>query len=405
MCPTRWQKKLLKKWSDAYRFSYNNALSIIKSSREEPSPKLETFKWIQDLEVEEKAPSGTYYSKYELRNMVVSGCFREWLQETPFQIRAYSVFECHNRYKTCLSNLSQANIRHFDMNFKTKKKISWTMDVPKDYMYLPRACSDKNCRLSKCETCRFLSKRQFMLYRDMGWMKTSENIPESIMEYDSKIQFDGLHYYLIVPYDKPVKSKSDKKWFCSLDPGVRKFQTMYDPEENQVINIGERACTKMYTHLTHVDKLCSKIDKNHLKKSDFKKRKLKLLQKVQNLQKELRDKVSRYLCNSFHCIVAPKLTKGNDIVGPRRKINTKTVRNMTVLGHSKFIEMLKTKASEYKDVAILNATEEYTSQTCLRCCSRTRTSREIYTCNSCNYRCDRDAIGSINILLKSWGFL
>lgn len=380
-------------------------MSIIKSSREEPSPKLETFKWIQDLEVEEKAPSGIHYSKYELRNMVVSGCFREWLQETPFQIRAYSVFECYNRYKTCLSNLSLGNIKHFNMRFKTKKKLSWTMDVPKDYMYLPKACSNKNCNPSQCETCRFLSKRHFMLYRDIGWVKTSENIPESILKYDSKIQFDGLNYYLITPYDKPVKTKSDKKWFCSLDPGVRKFQTMYDPEENIVINIGEKACTKMYNHLIHIDKLCSKIDKSHLKKSILKKRKLKLLQKVQNLQKEMRDKVSRYLCNSFHCIAAPKLTKGNDIVGPRRRINTKTVRNMTVLGHSKFIEMLKTKANEYEDVTVFDTTEEYTSQTCLRCCNRTRTSREIYTCNSCNYQCDRDAVGSINIFLKFLGFL
>ena len=334
---------------------------------------------------------------------VVNSC-RPWISETPFQLRAYSVFEFYSRYKTCLTNLSNKNIKFFDMKFKSKKNIKWTMDVPKDNMYLPKAESCKGkCIQQDCDTCKFLPQNQFMLYKEIGWIKTTEKIPCSILEYDSKIHFDGLDYYIIVPYSKEMIPEKSKDWFCSLDPGVRKFQAVYNPEKNEVVNIGDKASSKMYQHLLHLDSTISKFSKNS--KVKYKKLKLKILRKIQNLQKELRDKVSRSLCNSFHCIVAPKLTKENDIISRKRKLHTKTVRNMTVLGHSKFIETLKTKASEYKDVVIIDTTEEYTSQTCLKCQCRTKTSKEIYKCSKCSFTCDRDTLGSINILLKSWGFM
>ena len=164
----------------------------------------------------------------------------------------------------------------------------------------------------------------------------------------------------------------------------------------------------MYRHLLRLDSIISKHAKTDKKK--YKTKKIKLLNKIKNLQQELRNKTSRFLCDNFNNIIAPKLTKNNDIIklnnkGKKRQINSKTVRKMVVLGHSKFIELLKIKASEYTNVNIIDATEEYTSQVCLKCKSKTKTSDEIYKCKKCHFSCDRDTLGSINIFLKHLGLM
>lgn len=78
---------------------------------------------------------------------------------------------------------------------------------------------------------------------------------------------------------------------------------------------------------------------------------------------------------------------------------------MVLLGHCKFIEKLKTKAEEYANVKVNVVTEEYTSQICPNCHKLTGNQGEIYTCQFCGHREDRDLIGSRNILLKSWNLL
>jgi transposase len=73
---------------------------------------------------------------------------------------------------------------------------------------------------------------------------------------------------------------------------------------------------------------------------------------------------------------------------------------MVVLAHCKFVELLKTKANEYDNVSVTVVTEEFTSQTCLNCKKRTKTSKELFVCGYCNLHCDRDILGSVNIFLK-----
>ena len=399
------------------------ALGIVKSDFEDNHKTPSPWSWISESNnIEKKASHSSYYSSFDLRNLIVPKAVnssRPWLLETPFQLRAYSVFEFQDRFKTCLENLKKKNITHFDMKYKTKRSFRWTMNVPKDNVYLPEAdtCKthaikdylgnvlEENVSRHECSTCKHLRQDQFMLYRDSGWIRTTEKVPSSIKEHDSKIHFDGVHYYLLVSYSKKeLRTNKKDNWFCSLDPGSRKFQTLYSPVSNEIINIGTDASSKMTTHLQKLDRVISKETKNPLKK--YKIKKIKLLNKIKNLQQELRNKTSRFLCENYNCIVAPKLTKENDIIRKRnRKINSKTVRKMVVLAHSKFIELLKTKACEYTNVKVFDATEEYTSQVCLRCKHKTKTSEEIYKCKNCSFSCDRDTLGSINILLKHWGLM
>ena len=229
------------------------ALSIVKNDHENNKKIPNPFSWISSLgKIEKIASHSVSYSAFGIRNLVTSAVVnssRPWLLETPAQIRAYAAFEFHDRYKTCMNNLKSKKIKHFDMKFKTKKKFRWTMDVPKNNIYLPRAGydkmdSDKNfkdcinrydiCKIhnvkdylgniveenvsqNKCSTCKFLPQNQFMLYRESGWIKTTEKLDNTILESDSQIHFDGQYYYILIPYKKKELKVNDKSnWFCSL---------------------------------------------------------------------------------------------------------------------------------------------------------------------------------------------
>ena len=310
------------------------------------------------------------YSKLDLRNIIVpaeANSRTPWLLESGSNIRSQAVFEAHKALKTCISNIKNGHIKFFNLSYK-KKKPSWTMDIDKSNIIMH-------------------GPKEFSLYSDSGYIRTTEELQ---ITKDCKISCDGLHYYIHVPEMREMLESPADNFSCALDPGVRKFQTIYS--EDHCIKIADRASTRMYSLMLLLDR------------SKNTKQKLGLRSKIRNLQTELHHKTGRFLCENYNHIAIPKLTKNNDII-KNTKLKTKTVRNMVVLGHSKFLELLKTKAREYKNVKVYETTEEYTSQICPRCLKKTKVASEIYKCKHCNLVIDRDLLGSRNILLKFWNYL
>lgn len=324
-----------------------------------------------------------YYSKLELRNFITPAekCSRiKWILETPKSIRESAVFEAHKNLKSALTNLSNGNIQRFTLRYKTKKNLSWSYKISHDSL-------------------KSYGKYIGIYEMSSGMrIKCNESVPT--INNDSEIYYDGINYYIIIPYEKHISNIDCKSWFCASDPGNRKFQVIYSPDDDEHIMLGERCSSKMYDYLLYLDYLTSKkCNIKNIKKTLLIK---KLRIKINNLQKELHYKVANYMCNNYENIYISKLTKNNDIIKKKNRcINKSIVRNMAVLGHCKFIERLKTKAEEFTKTKINIIDEHYTSQECLRCRRKTKTKKELYKCNYCNYMIDRDILGSVNILLKN----
>lgn len=369
------QKKTFQMWNDHHRYSYNKAINLINNEDNERILSL-----YKDTKPEN---SNTYYSDFELRNLITleKVCSRTpWLLQTPKHIRDSAVFEANKNLKSAITNLKNGHVKYFNLRFKSKKNKSWAFEIP--------------------HTSINIYKKEIGIYEARttnARIKTTEEIPN--LEHNCNVIFNGLNYYLCVPKKIKLKTNNNDGIYAALDPGVRKFQTIYSPDENNFIMIGKNASNVLYKHLLKLDNLISKnSNKNNIKI-------LKLRLKIQNLQSELHFKTSNYLCNNFKCIYVPKLTKENDIINTRlRKIHTKTVRNMVVLGHCKFVERLKTKAEEFTNVQIHVISEEFTSQQCLECRKLTKMKKgeEIHKCDFCKMEIDRDVLGSTNILLKNW---
>ena len=368
------QRKILERHRHNYRFCYNKAIGILNERNNNIT---DTRKILEHYEedIEQKSSYSNNYSKYDLRNLIIPekcNSRTPWLLKTGYAIREQAVFEAYKNYDTNINNIQNGIISRFNLGFKKKKSSSWTFNINKQ-------------NITQYEN-------GFSLYKETGIIKTKEKFK---INHNCKIHFDGINYFILVPYIKEIKQPKNKKYFCALDPGSRKFQTIYSEEES--ICIGDRASSKLYGLLLQLDKAISK-------KQKFLQRKLRI--RIENLQKELHNKTSRFLCENYKNIVIPKLTKNNDIIKKGTKLKTKTVRNMVVLGHCKFVELLKIKADEYTDVQVNDKiTEEYTSQVCPKCNKLTKTTKEIYECKYCHYMIDRDLLGSRNILLKSWNLL
>lgn len=329
--------------------------------------------------IEKKASIGNSYTKFGLRNLLVPeevNSRNPWVLETGSSIRSKAVFEAHKNWETNVNEVKKGEKRFFNLTFKSKRDLKWTIDL-----------EHANIKTRKDAFC----KTEFSLYDESGFIKTTESFE---INKDFSIHFDGKYYYLLVPYEKPVKESNAENFHVALDPGQRKFQVAYSPLGGIHI-IGKNASEKIYKLLLLIDSCVSRGDK---------KLEIKLRRKVSNLQKELHDKTSRFLCENFRNIYIPKLTKNNDIIKNKR-LRSKTIRKMVVLGHCKFVEKLKTKAKDYTNIKIHEITEEYTSQTCLKCHLRTKTQKEIYKCRACCFKIDRDILGSRNILLKSWNLM
>lgn len=366
------QKKILQKHWNNYRYIYNKTVNLLTDTdytKEVP----DCIKHlVNENEEVERFPRNVSYSKFDLRNLIVpESCNSRtpWLLESGSNIRAQAVFQAHSAYTTCINNIKAKNIKMFKLKYKLKKIKTWTMNI--DRTNLTRTNSG------------------ISLYLETGIMKTNENFE---INHDCKIHCDGYNYYILVPYEKSIINSKTKNTVCALDPGMRKFQTIYSEEE--CISVGIKASERIYKLLLTLDKVKCK------KTAD------KIRRKIKNLQTELHNKTTRFLCNNYNKIIIPKLSKNNDIINKKtRKINKKSVRQMVVLGHSMFVEKLKTKAEEYTDVQVDIVTEEYTSQICSECCRCTKTSEEIYKCKYCNFTIDRDILGSRNIYLKYYNLL
>ena len=368
------QKKTFKIWSDHSRYSYNKAINFINNSSSEKDIAFRNF---YDTKPEN---INVFYSEFELRDLITPKevCSRiPWILQTPKGIREGAVFEAKENLRKCLTNFKNGHINHFKLRFKSKKNSKWTITVPHDSINV----YEKAVGIYEGRTTHFR-------------VRTTEKIGE--INSDCMIHFDGLSYFICVPFTVEKKTNS-QNWFAALDPGSRKFQTIYCPDEDTYICLGERASDVLYKNLITLDNLLS----NKNSKNGLKIKKLRL--RIENLQKELHCKSINFLCNSYQNIYIPKLTRNNDIIRKvRRKLRTKTVRRMVVLGHCKFVERLKTKAEEFTNVKVHIISEEYTSQKCLRCNGLTKTAKEIFNCDFCNLKVDRDILGSTNILLKNW---
>jgi putative transposase len=205
-----------------------------------------------------------------------------------------------------------------------------------------------------------------------------------------------------VPFEVAV---NNNKNFISLDPGVRTFITGFDGEN--ILEIGSGSISKIVIICQRLDKIQSLIAKSkgrNNKRLRWKLRKQSeaLLTRIKNLTNEVHNKASAALTQNYKHIFLPTFETSKMVVKKKRKITSKTARNMLTWSHYRFKQTLKFHALK-RGCVIHDVTEEYTSKTCSKCghVHEKLGGNKKFKCPSCGHSLPRDWNGAINIFIKS----
>jgi transposase len=376
------QKQHLRNLYYAYKRTYNKTIEYIT---DQGNPKTPSY-GLYGKTLKPKDYIDFNWTNYDVRNLLLTKS-NKMLDKTtlskPRNFLVNGVFNSFSNLQAALTNLKNGNITHFSTPFLRKKAEGWCIPFP------------QNC-------FKLVNKKEFKLfsrtYKDISF-KTKEpiNVP---VNHEVKIQFNGLYYYLLVPYQKQIQHKPNKAIVCSLDPNLRNFYTSYGSDNKHSL-LGDDAGETLYNITRKIDTL--KANKTKIRNAIASKRNLRKQRfyevKISNYVKDLHHKVALHLCDNYQSIVLPKdfgkgkLKEKNGIMDPKNKVK------MIKLRHCAFRDLLIAKAATL-NVDIHFQEESYTSQRCGKCHKLTKTSKEIYTCNHCSFVCHRDINSSRNILLK-----
>ena len=243
--------------------------------------------------------------------------------------------------------------------------------------------------------------------------------PPNQLTHDMRLQRTKAGaFYLCVPLPAAATEGDETQVpppsgaVVALDPGVRTFQTCYDPQSLQCYKWGSGDMGKIIRLCLGMDKLISKLATgkqqhtvNHRRRWKMKQALSRIRAKIRNLVDDLHRKLIKWLCENYRLVLLPSFDTSVMLSkkGARRRvINSETARMMATWAHYRFKQRLLSKASTYAHCMVEIVDESYTSMTCGRCGTLNRDihNAEVFWCLQCGYAADRDFNGARNIYLR-----
>jgi putative transposase len=370
--PTSEQRKTFRKWFGSARWTYNECLK----------------------EIEE---SGVAKEKKALRAKCLNAeCFQvgqpkaksAWVLETPFDLRDEAMADLLKAYKS-----SFAKGGGFKMRFRSKKQPRQTLAV------LAKHWGHK--------------RGEYAQVFGANVLRAAEPLPETLA-YDSRLQLTKLgEFYFCIPMPLAVRHESqvpatsndnETAGVISLDPGVRTFQTGYDPS-GLVVECGKYDIGRIYRLCYVLDDLQSRWSQKevkHHKRYRMRRAGRRIQAKIRNLVDDLHRKLTKWLVEHYRVVLIPVFETQRMIRRGQRRLHSKTARAMCTWSHYRFRTRLQDKVREHPWCKVIPVTEEYTSKTCGRCgqVHAKLGGNKVFRCPNCRLVVDRDINGARNILLK-----
>ncbi|NER01669.1 MAG: transposase [Okeania sp. SIO3C4] len=343
MYPERDLHRLWKQWLAAYRRVYNWALEQLKAG----------FKG--DLQKACRA----------------NDKFPDWVLELPGHQKQEACDEAFDAYRQARKNGGEAKFK----SCRTKSQtIQFKVGNYKNGTWYPR----KTKGLS---------------------FKATEPIPiESI--YGTELVYQRGRWFACFPQFVEILPTGSNR-VIALDPGNRTFLTGFDGEN--ILEIGKGDIGRINRLCSHLDNLISRMSSSS-KRQRYKMRKAadRMRAKIQAIVKDLHNKTTSLLVNSYKLIFLPTFETSNMVLKQARKINRKSVRNMLSWSHYKFAQHL-IQASNRKGVLVVRCNESYTSKTCSNCghVHYLLGGSKVFKCPECKAVIPRDINGARNIMIRA----
>ena len=201
------------------------------------------------------------------------------------------------------------------------------------------------------------------IYRSkFGDMQMAEKLPFPENRNICRLSLRYGQYHLSVPYDEKLPpERENQARVVALDPGVRSFLTWYCADS--IGKIGEGAFFRIQRLCERLDDLLSRAAKSPARRRRNMRRAAGRMRiRIENLVDELHRQAARFLVNAFDVILLPAFETSEMVERGRRRIRSKTVRNLLSLAHYRFKLFIRHKAAETGAI-VLDVSEAYTTKT------------------------------------------
>jgi len=314
-----------------------------------------------------------------------------WLNDVSYDIRDDACKDVMTALKANFTQKRNGVIKQFSLGFRSKKKCtSESFYVRKGWV-----SQTKNTLVLK------LPKIPPMKL----W--TGNRAWHGPILMDCKLQRTSTNdYFLCIPHGYVVENQDHKNLrVCSLDPGVRTFQTIFDVNEGAALQVGDGDMKRIVRLCKGMDLLISKRDKAANAKTRYAlNRALKRSRvRLQNLVNEVHKQLAKHLSTHYDLVMIPSFEVSQMIRKRDRKIGSQSARQMTTWAHYRFKQRLLFKCRQFGCKVVI-VDESWTSKTCSQCGTLNHTlgASKHFHCNSCHFEADRDINGAKNIFLKNY---
>lgn len=306
---TATQRQTIKQWFGVSRFVYNTTVKLLQDSTVKANWKA-------------------------IKTDILNG-LPDFCKSVPYQIKSIAIKDACKAVSNAKRKFKNGGGISF-CKFRSRK-------TPIQSCYIPKsAVSDKG-----------------IYHTILGEAIFKESLPQSFG--DCRLVFAYGDYYLTVPEEVPQQQSDNQGRVVALDPGIRTFITFFS--ESSFGEIGASANIQIQKLCFRLDKLISKITKAKCKqKKRLKVAATKLRGKIKNLVDELHKKTARFLVDNFDVILLPTFETSQMSKKAKRRIRSKSVRQMLTLSHYRFKQFLKHKAFENNKL-VIDVNEAYTSKT------------------------------------------
>ena len=322
--PDARQRAELRRWFGAARYAYNQAVELLSS---------------------EDAPKAV---KTKVRDVILP-TLPPWHRSAPREVLVGAIFDA------CRA-ISAVKKR----NAELARDKSRGRRQDEDFAHV-RFRSRKNPRQTFTVQANCVS--DMGIYRSkFGDMQMAENLPVPENRNICRLSLRYGQYHLSVPYgEKPPPERENQARVVALDPGVRSFLTWYCADS--VGKIGEGAFFRIQRLCERLDELLSRAAKSpSRKRRNMRRAANRMRLRIENLVAELHRQAARFLVDNYDVILLPGFETSEMVERGRRRIRSKTVRNLLTLAHYRFGMFLRHKAREIGAI-VLSVNEAYTSKT------------------------------------------
>ena len=354
--PTDNQKKIFDQWFISCVLMYNETIKYIRTNRFNKTKFQLSIGYFKKALTSQKE---AIYKKSKL-NVTIDG--KQTITHINKHILDYAINDAVNRYKSCLTNLRNGNIKHFTLRYLKLTKPNKTFKIENILWTHNSFCTSVIGKILLCSI------------KDFDY---SNNIHTVAIITKRKNK-----YVLLLKYPKSIDNSIDKKDTVTFDGGIRTF--LSGLANNEVLEIG----TNMQADITARLKQIDRIQTLNMSKGKKKKIVQKKYDKIKNRVNDIHWKIINYLITNYKNILIGNFSTKSMC---ETKINSMIKRVGSMYSFFTFKQKLMYKC-QFSNINYKEVDEKYTTQCCSNCGNRKTDlgASKIYDCKKCGKVMDRD---------------